>query len=321
MRIAGDRMHGRRLRGLVVVLWRAGLRIDEALALREADLDRRRGSLLVRRGKAGRRREVGMDDWGWQELEPWLIARVALPIGPLFCVINGRTRGRPWTTSGARAELRRAAARAGVRRRFAPHQLRHAHAVEMAREGVPLIVIQRQLGHSKPRDHLGLPAGHRQRRDHRNGPRPARADDPRHHLAAELAAGDGVQSGVCTVWQLGLALARGSRSAPTRATVAQVHGTGAATASRLLSTDAGAHCGQAPSPGRKRRPPRVRCGAAGSGSREQIGEGLEATVAAGGLGADRDGQDRRAGPGSLADVQRLGAGCRERAVHRGPVRS
>jgi integrase len=40
-------------------LWRAALRIDEALALREPDLDRRRGSLLVRRGKGGRRREVG----------------------------------------------------------------------------------------------------------------------------------------------------------------------------------------------------------------------------------------------------------------------
>jgi site-specific recombinase XerD len=50
--------------------------------------------------------------------------------------------------AAARAELRRTAAAAGVRRRFAPHQLRHAHAVEMAREGVPLIVIQRQLGHS-----------------------------------------------------------------------------------------------------------------------------------------------------------------------------
>ena len=44
--------------------------------------------------------------------------------------------------------LRRSAATAGVRRRFAPHQLRHAHAVELAHEGVPLIVIQRQLGHS-----------------------------------------------------------------------------------------------------------------------------------------------------------------------------
>jgi integrase len=31
------------------------------------------------------------------------------------------------------------------------HQLRHAHAVEMSREGVPLVVIQRQLGHREPR--------------------------------------------------------------------------------------------------------------------------------------------------------------------------
>jgi hypothetical protein len=51
MRAAGDDAHGRRLRGLIVILWRAGLRIQEALALAEADLDRRRGALLVRRGK------------------------------------------------------------------------------------------------------------------------------------------------------------------------------------------------------------------------------------------------------------------------------
>src|SRR3954469_18884391 len=120
MQIVGDGLHGRRLRGLVAVLWRAGLRIDEALALHEADLDRRRGSLLVRRGKGGRRREVGMDDWGWQELEPWLTARVRLPVRPLFCVINGRTRGRPCTTNGGRAERRRAAARHGAPRRAWP---------------------------------------------------------------------------------------------------------------------------------------------------------------------------------------------------------
>ena len=89
-----------------------------------------------------------MDDWGWRELQPWLELRVELPVGPLFCVINGATGGRTWATAAARAQLRRTAAAAGVRRRFAPHQLRHAHAVEMAREGVPLIVIQRQLGHS-----------------------------------------------------------------------------------------------------------------------------------------------------------------------------
>jgi integrase len=148
MRAAGDGPHGRRLRGLILVLWRAGLRINEALALNEADLDHRRGSMLVRRGKGGRRREVGMDEWAWEQLQPWLAVRLELPVGPLFCVINGRTRGRPWSSAAARAALRRSAAAAGVRRRFAPHQLRHAHAVEMAHEGVPLIVIQRQLGHS-----------------------------------------------------------------------------------------------------------------------------------------------------------------------------
>ena len=35
-----------------------------------------------------------------------------------------------------------------MRRRFPPHQLRGACAVETASEGVPLIVIQRQLGHT-----------------------------------------------------------------------------------------------------------------------------------------------------------------------------
>ena len=115
MHAAGDGAHGRRLRGLIVVLWRAGLRIQEALALTEADLDQRRGSLLVRRGKGGRRREVGMDDWGWQELQPWLELRVELPIGPLFCVINGATagqtvdnRGRPRPTPPHSGHRRRA---------------------------------------------------------------------------------------------------------------------------------------------------------------------------------------------------------------------
>jgi site-specific recombinase XerD len=89
-----------------------------------------------------------MDAWGWEQLLPWLELRRELPVGPLLCVINGTTRGRHWSPAAARADLRRIAVAAGVRRRFAPHQLRHAHAVEMAREGVPLIVIQRQLGHS-----------------------------------------------------------------------------------------------------------------------------------------------------------------------------
>jgi site-specific recombinase XerD len=133
MRHAGDDRHGWRLRAMIVMLWRSGLRVQEALALAEHDLDPRRGSVLVRNGKGGRRREVGMDEWGWEHLRPWLSARAELPVGPLFCIIDGPTRGRPWS---------------GARRRFAPHQLRHAHAPELVREGIPLNIIQRQLGHA-----------------------------------------------------------------------------------------------------------------------------------------------------------------------------
>src|SRR6201989_32958 len=50
--------------------------------------------------------------------------------------------------TAVRAELRDLAVEAGVRRRFAPHQLRHAHTVELLHEGIPLPLIQRQLGHS-----------------------------------------------------------------------------------------------------------------------------------------------------------------------------
>jgi site-specific recombinase XerD len=144
MRTAGGGPNGARSRGLIVVLWRAGLRVSEARGLTEGDLDPARGALLVRRGKGGKRREVGMDEWGWEQLRPWLEYRASLPVGALFCVMSGGTRGRPWSGPAIRTQLQRLAARAGVRRRFAPHQLRHAHAVEMAREGVPLNVIQRQ---------------------------------------------------------------------------------------------------------------------------------------------------------------------------------
>jgi hypothetical protein len=70
MRQASDTRPGHRLSALIVVLWRAGLRIQEALSLRESYLDKRRGSILVRHGKNDRRREVGMDAWGKRRDKP-----------------------------------------------------------------------------------------------------------------------------------------------------------------------------------------------------------------------------------------------------------
>jgi integrase len=84
MRAAGETIHGqslRALRALIVVLWRAGLRISETLALAEPDLDARRGAVLVRRGKGGPSRGRD-DDRAWEHLQHWMTARLELPGRP-----------------------------------------------------------------------------------------------------------------------------------------------------------------------------------------------------------------------------------------------
>jgi integrase len=105
MRNTSDDRHGQRLRGMIRCCG-ARVRIQQALALAEDDLDQRRGSLLVRHGKGGRRREVGMDEWGWEQLRPSLEARAKLPVGPLFASstaprAGGRSRVPPSAPSSA----------------------------------------------------------------------------------------------------------------------------------------------------------------------------------------------------------------------------
>jgi site-specific recombinase XerD len=105
MRMIPIDRHRLRLRAIMVVLWRGGLRIQEALDLTECDLDARCGSILVRAGKGNKRREVGMYPWAWSDhLAPWVACRAQLPCGPLFGVLDGATRGRPWSATAVRAE-------------------------------------------------------------------------------------------------------------------------------------------------------------------------------------------------------------------------
>jgi hypothetical protein len=101
MRQAGPGPYADRTRGLIAILWRASLRISEALALTESDLDPKTGSVLVRAGKGGKRRMVGMDDQGWEHVARWTEHRVPMPIGPPFCILARPTRGRGWSATAA----------------------------------------------------------------------------------------------------------------------------------------------------------------------------------------------------------------------------
>lgn len=159
MRAAGDNAHGRRLRALIVVLWRAGLRIHEAPRARRVGPRPapRRAAGAPRKGE--KRREVGMDEWGWEHLRRWVSHRTQLPVGPLFCVVKGATRGRPLAQTAVRAQCaarRRGGGATAVRSAStAPRPCDRDGARRRCAQHHPALARPH-----RPRRHLDLPTRH-----------------------------------------------------------------------------------------------------------------------------------------------------------------
>jgi site-specific recombinase XerD len=138
---------GIRNRALIAVLYRAGLRVSEALALLPKDLDANASTIRVLHGKGDKSRVVGIDMGAWGLLQNWLDRRAALGINgraPVFCTLDAK----PMKAAYVRAMLPRMAKRADIAKRVHAHGLRHTFAFEVAGENTPLNVIQAQLGHS-----------------------------------------------------------------------------------------------------------------------------------------------------------------------------
>lgn len=138
---------GIRNRALIVTLYRAGLRISEALSLQPKDLDPTNSTIRILHGKNDQARTVGLDAGAWAILELWLDRRAALGINGhcrVFCTL----RGRPVKPAYVRMLLPRLARKAGITKRCHAHGLRHTFAYELANEGTPLHVVQLQLGHA-----------------------------------------------------------------------------------------------------------------------------------------------------------------------------
>ena len=146
MDACADTPAGIRNRALITVLYRAGLRINEALDLRPKDLDSRNGAIRVLFAKGGRSRTVGMDSHAFDMLIRWLKIRTDHGINgrdPVFCMLDGR----PLADSYIRVLFPRLGRLAGIAKRVHAHGFRHTHAAELRAEGVDIGIISKQLGH------------------------------------------------------------------------------------------------------------------------------------------------------------------------------
>ena len=135
---------GIRNRALIAVLWRAGLRISEALYLDPRDIEHD-GTIRVRGGKGRKARTVGIDLQGLALVQVWIERKAHLGIGgPLFSTL----KGGPILAAYVRNLMKRIARKARIAKRVHCHGLRHSFAAGMADEHKDIRVIQMLLGHS-----------------------------------------------------------------------------------------------------------------------------------------------------------------------------
>ncbi len=146
---------GRRNKALVTLLWRAGLRIAEALALKVKDVDLDSATVTVLRGKGSngvkKRRVVGLDLVALQALELWIPIALEYSTGDkwLFPLITKGTDGRAMSAASARLMLREKRVKAGIDKRVVPHGLRHTLGRELAVDpDVSTNSIKDVFGHS-----------------------------------------------------------------------------------------------------------------------------------------------------------------------------
>jgi site-specific recombinase XerD len=138
---------GIRNRALITVMYRAGLRLSEALALKPKDIDPDAGTVTVLHGKGDKRRVVGLDPGSMAILLRWVDKRHEYSLtgrSTLFCTLHGRRLH----ASYVRTLLHRLAAKAGIEKRVHPHGLRHSMSHDLMMEGIPVPIIQQQLGHT-----------------------------------------------------------------------------------------------------------------------------------------------------------------------------
>jgi site-specific recombinase XerD len=132
----------RKQRMLLTTMYATGMRVGEAVQLKVSDIDSRRMTILVSRGKGNKQRLVPLSPKLLTELRLfWQTHRNPVWLFP------SHKPDRPLSIASIDRMCARARVRAGLKRRFNTHALRHTFATELLEASVDLFSIQRILGH------------------------------------------------------------------------------------------------------------------------------------------------------------------------------
>jgi integrase/recombinase XerD len=138
-------------RTLLMVLYSTGIRRTEASLLKVRDIDSERRVIHIRPGKGSRDRDLPLtpklltalrEYWLWKKPQNYLFPST----------LGHRGLEGPISDKVVWYACKRAAARAGIKKRIGPHTLRHSFATHMLEAGADLRTIQLLLGHRELKD-------------------------------------------------------------------------------------------------------------------------------------------------------------------------
>jgi integrase/recombinase XerD len=131
-------------RVMLMLIYAAGLRRSELLALRVGDVDLHRNVVFIRGGKGRKDRQSIMA----QSLLP-MLREYLEKYTPAFWLFEGR-RGERYSESSLQQVLKQAATQAGIKKQVRLHMLRHSFATHLLESGTSTRYIQTLLGHESP---------------------------------------------------------------------------------------------------------------------------------------------------------------------------
>ncbi len=142
MKAAGEKgRHKLRDRTLILMMYRHGLRVSEAIDLRWDQIDLKAGKMHVNRMKNGSPATHYLEG---DEIRALRRVKRGYPETPFVFITE---RGGPLTRSTVNKLMTRAGAGAGLQFPVHPHMLRHACGYYLANKGIPTRTIQAYLGH------------------------------------------------------------------------------------------------------------------------------------------------------------------------------
>jgi integrase/recombinase XerD len=129
---------------LLALIYSAGLRGQEAINLKIADVDFERKTIHIRKSKYKKDRIVPLSDMMARGLHKYLAAE-----HPYVYLFNGKEPDGRYSVKGLSWVMREALKKTGIKKQVNLHSLRHSYATHLLEDGLNIITVKELLGHAE----------------------------------------------------------------------------------------------------------------------------------------------------------------------------